>query len=121
MARREERLQVPIDQTALEELQIRAEELGFTSVPALVRFWIKGELSSNRAKPAGKGHDLHGLSEPNVYVLRYMELILALNPARPKSAEAALEYLMRQMRRANFRKFFRDFPSRETSDTIFGT
>lgn len=121
MARREERVQVPIDQTTLQELQVRAQELGFHSVPALVRFWIKGELISNGKKPAGVDHDSNGLSEPNAHVLRYMELILALNPAQPKSAEAALEYLMRQMRRASFRKFFRDFPGRETSDTIFGT
>jgi hypothetical protein len=121
MARREARLQVPIDQAALEELQIRAEELGFQSVPSLVRFWVKGELSDTGRKSTGKGRDWHGLSEPNAQVLRYVELILALNPGQPKSAEAALEYLMRQMRRASFKKFFHDFPGRETSDTIFNT
>jgi hypothetical protein len=119
MARRDVTLQVRMDQTILEELQVRAEELGFDSVPALVRFWAKAEISgqSREARRAGDAK-VYG---PNAQVLRYMELILALNPATPSSAEAALNYLMRQMRRANFRKFFQDFPGRETSDTIFET
>ena len=118
MARRDTILQVRMDQTVLGELQVRAEELGFDSVPALVRFWVKAEIDG---QSLGAGREGRRAGGPHEQVLRYVELILMLNPATPRSAEAALDYLMRQMRRANFRKFFRDFPGGETSDRIFET
>jgi len=116
VAQRDTRLQVPIDKAVLDKLQIRADELGFDSVPAMVRFWAKGETSEQRQAMRQKG-----LNNANVQVLRYVELVLALNPQTPKTSEQALKYLIVHLGKANFRKYFRDLVGVKSSDKIFGT
>lgn len=115
MAQRDARLQVPIDQVVLDKLQILADELGFDSVPALIRFWAKAETSDNI-----KNLRQRNLADPNAQVLHYIELILALNPSKPLNAEQAISYLIKKLQLAGFRKFFKYYSS-GSSDKIFGT
>jgi hypothetical protein len=112
MSQRTARLQVPIDQAVLDQLQIMSNELGFDSVPSMIRFWAKAEINLRSQKT--------GLNRPNTIVLRYLELILALNP-EPVNADRALEYLFRKLQQVKFRKFFKDLPQGPTSDKIHGT
>jgi len=112
MAQRNARLQVPIDQEVLDQLEVIADDLGFDSVPAMVRFWAKGEII-NRSQASG-------LNRPNSIVLRYVELILALHP-EPNSVHSALDHLKRQLNRAGFKKAFPGLSNLSSSDRIFGT
>jgi hypothetical protein len=112
MAKRDARLQVPMDQQVLDQLHELADELGFDSVPAMVRFWAKAEINQHSRPPH--------LSKPNAIVLRYVEMVLALNP-RPQSAGTAFDYLFQQFRRTKFKEFFKGLPQGPTSDRISGT
>jgi len=112
MAQRTARLQVPIDQVVIDELQTIADELGFDSVPAMVRFWAKGEITKRSLAS--------GLNRPNSIVLRYVELILALNP-ETSSVHSALGHLKRQLNLAGFKKAFPGLSNLSSSDRIFGT
>jgi len=112
MARRKARLQVPVDQTMLDQLQELADALGFDSVPAMIRFWAKAELNSRGRPPE--------LNQPNGIVLRYVELILALNP-QPRTVDMAYSNLLRLLQRHKMKDLLRGLSHPPTSDRIFGT
>lgn len=112
MAQRNARLQVPIDQTVLDQLEVIADELGFDSVPAMVRFWAKGEIV--------KRSQARGFNRSNSIVLRYVELILAMHP-EPPTVHSALSHLKRQINRAGFKKAFPGLSNLSSSDKIFDT
>jgi hypothetical protein len=42
------KLQVPIDTTIRDGLELRAKELGFDSAQAYIRFWAKSEVEGRR-------------------------------------------------------------------------
>lgn len=42
------KLQVPIDNSVREGLELRAKELGFDSAQAYIRFWAKAEVEGRR-------------------------------------------------------------------------
>jgi len=112
MSKRDAKLQVPIDQAVLDQLHVLADDLGFDSVPAMVRFWAKGEIA--------KRSQSSGFNRPNSIVLRYVELILALQP-QPASVHSALGHLKRQLNQAGFKKAFPGLSNLSSSDKIFDT
>ena len=112
MAKRSARLQVPIEQSVLEQLETLADRLGFDSVQAMIRFWAKAEINQDGRPPA--------LNVANGIVLRYVELILALNP-QPPNPDTALHYLIKQLQHHRMKKALKALSHPPTSDKIFGT
>jgi hypothetical protein len=58
------KVQVPIDPKVYEALKKRAEELGFDSIQAYIRFWAKAETTRKTEEP--------DLARPNTQALRYL-------------------------------------------------
>jgi hypothetical protein len=110
------KLQVPIDVNVLQKLQARADNFGFDSVPAYVRFWAKGETSDaiQKSRQIGSNH-------PNAQALRYIELVMALNHQTPTSTQQALNFVVRQIKRVSFEQAFKGLSQGRTSDTIYDT
>lgn len=112
MSQRNARLQVPIDQGVLDQLQKLANDLGFDSVPAMIRFWAKAELSQQDPE--------FNLNQSKRIALRYVELILALGP-NSQNPDTILSYLINQLQRHKMKDVFKGLSQRPTSDRIFGT
>jgi hypothetical protein len=90
------KLQVPIDKKVYTKLKKTAEQLGFDSVQAYVRFWAAGVTGESAGEAIGVsgGQGSGGLlNKPSQQALRYLELVLAMAEEEPKSAEAALKHV----------------------------
>jgi len=84
----------------LEQLRKRAEDLGFNSAPAYVRYWATADTSQT------DNHILE-LSEPSKLALRYIELMLGQWPKPFANADAAIDHIFWQLRRRAFKQLFR--------------
>ncbi len=76
-----------MDYKVYQKLKSRAEELGFDSVQAYVRFWAKAEIRKQPEKAADQ------LADPTAQALRYLELLLATSKQKPTSLQEALDYI----------------------------
>ena len=93
------KLQVHMPKVTYDELHKLAEELGFDSAPALVRFWAAAETRKNK-EPSDEN-----LGKPSVQAVRYIELLLATKEEEPANLEMALEYVQKQLRRQQSRRY----------------
>lgn len=93
------KLQVPIDPEVYQELKKRAEEFGFDSVQAYVRFWAKAETRKENPED---------LTKVNSQALRYFELLLATNKRQPETMEEALDHAVKELRRIKGSKYLRE-------------
>jgi hypothetical protein len=96
------KLQVPMEKSSYEGLLKRADELGFDSVQAYVRFWAKAETSQRAQSSA-----YQDLSKPDVQALRYIEMLLSIKAAPVESASEALEYIKQEITRTKALKKFK--------------
>lgn len=90
------KLQVPMRRAVYQGLKKRAEELGFDSPQAYVRFWAKGVGDVQRSN--------RGLRQPAQQALLYLELLLAMAPKEPKTIEEALQYVDKQLRQTEVKR-----------------
>ncbi|HVV25771.1 MAG TPA: hypothetical protein VHC21_01955 [Candidatus Saccharimonadales bacterium] len=104
------KFQVPIEKEVYQKLKKQAEELGFDSAQAYVRFWAKSATSEERSRgqrtsEEACGGSAAGLARPAEQALRYVELALAMAPKEPDSVEAALAYIEKHLRRVKSGKY----------------
>ncbi|HEX4774652.1 MAG TPA: hypothetical protein VH234_03990 [Candidatus Saccharimonadales bacterium] len=93
------KLQVPVNDLVLGKLKQQAEELGFDSVQAYVRFWIHAAIDGRAFMLA-----VSDMSLPEVQAIRYIELMLATRHNKPKSLPQALNLIIRDLKRIDYKK-----------------
>lgn len=75
-----------------EGLCSRADELGFDSVQAYIRFWANAE--SNKQGISSNYHDLY---RPETQSLRYLELLLAISEKPLASVQDCLDLIVKEI------------------------
>lgn len=93
------KLQVRMNKNVYESLSQRANDLGFDSVAAYVRFWAKAESQQH-----GDTTYPH-LSQPSMQALRYIELLLAIDGTEPTSLTDALDNILKKLKRTKQIKY----------------
>ncbi len=96
------KLQVRMTARQLQQLQLRAESLGFNSAPAYVRYWASSDARQ------GDNQALT-LNEPSRLALRYLELLLARAPMPFATADAALDHIIWKLRQRSFQRDFKHY------------
>ena len=102
------KLQVPMDKKVYQGLEKRAEELGFDSIQAYVRFWAKAEANGHASST------YQDLKQPEVQAMRYLELLLATRNSPFASTQTALDYVVEQINQTKGLKYLSELLKRES-------
>jgi hypothetical protein len=102
-------LQVRMEPELLDALRIKAERLGFRSLPAYVRAWASAEVHNE----ASNRHIY--LNEASVMVLRYITMLLAAQRPQTFRPDRALLYVEKQLHDHDMAVFRRELGIRRQS------
>lgn len=75
------KIQLPIDKDVRDALAKRAEDLGFDSIQAYIRYWAKAEVDGRRVD-----HDVDDWGEPSPEAVARIEASIAEIEAERKAA-----------------------------------
>jgi hypothetical protein len=92
-------IEVPMKREVYSRLKDRAEDMGFDSVQAYIRFWATAETAEiNR-----RGLSAYELGSPKTQALRYFELMLA-QAVTGLSVQGYVNYVLSRIRMVKARK-----------------
>src|SRR4051812_36707910 len=90
------KLQIALDQPHIDALQQRANDMGFTSAAALVRWLAVTEITRPQEEPL--------LNRESRLAIRYLELVLAFRSPPVSSFQQALRHLSLALRSQYYRE-----------------
>lgn len=84
-------LHLPIEQTTLEKLRVRAYDLGFSSAQSYIRYWATCEATHRSSQKLS-------LSPVQAQAVRYIELAATQVPGHCYTVEQVLNYIANYIR-----------------------